>query len=80
MVKMSTRSTMLWTKLKKLSFSADSKLNVMKTTTHGSFFWCGLNEYNKSYAMIKTEQKVTLWILNETLWELQNWVFLMQPK
>ena len=34
----------------------------------------GQNEYNKSYAMIKTEPKVKVsqQILNQSLWELQT--------
>ena len=40
--------------------SVNSKWNFVEVSEQGSFFWASRNEYNKSYAMIKTEKKVKL--------------------
>ena len=59
MVDMSAISPVLWSKLnKKFSISVNSEQIFTKHSEQDLFFWGGHNEYNKWYAMIKTEQKV----------------------
>ena len=62
---------MLQSKLnKKLSFWAGFQWNRIKVSQQGLFFLAGQNEYNKSFAMIKTEQKLQ-WVFNiMPLWQL----------
>ena len=60
-VKMSTISPMLWSKLNKnISMLVNSEQIYTKLSEQGLFFQDGCNEYNKCYAIIKTEQKVEL--------------------
>ena len=44
---------------KKLSFSVGSKWNFTKALEQALYFQASWNEYNKSYAAINTEQKVS---------------------
>ena len=55
---MSPRSAVMIKTYKNLNISADSQLICTKLSEQGSFFWAGQNESKKSYAVIKTEQKV----------------------